>query len=139
MKKVFALLTLAALTLFVSCGDDDSQSTNSNDIIVGSWRYIGYIETTGEYIPDEDETDCYDEVATFNKNGTGAAVLSDCEEGDENNTFKWKKEVAENIYKVTFDEDNESELLVVKFEGQNKMKIFYDEIEADVYERVLED
>lgn len=139
MKKVFALLTLAALTLFVSCSDDDSQTTDSNDIIVGSWRYVGYIETTGEYIPDEDEADCYDEVATFNKNGTGAAVLLDCEEGDENNTFKWKKEIAENIYNVTFDEDDVSELLTIKFEGQNKMKIFYNEVEADVYERILED
>ncbi|MHA3788575.1 lipocalin family protein [Flavobacterium hauense] len=134
MKKAFALLTLAALTL-LSCGDDDTQSTDSNDIIVGTWRYVGYIEPDGEYFPDNEETECYDERITFNKNRTGVALLIDCEEGNETNNFKWKKEAAESIYTVTNENGTEPESLVVKFE-ENKMKIFYDEVEADVYERV---
>ncbi|PZR21385.1 MAG: hypothetical protein DI539_08080 [Flavobacterium psychrophilum] len=132
MKKVFALLCLTALTLFASCGDDDSN--NTNDKIVGTWRYTGYIDENGTFDPETDEDlECYEDLLTFNKNGTGQVVSKDCDFGDDSYQIQWSKG---NGDMYIFSYDDETEQAKVTFEGNTTMKFHYEGLEADVFKRV---
>ncbi|ALM50215.1 hypothetical protein AMR72_15760 [Flavobacterium psychrophilum] len=140
MKKITILLTrilpLVALALLIGCSDDDNKST---DIIVGTWLYTGDLEVATQQFEAEDTT-CYKELTTFNKNNSGTIVAQDCEGDSGTITFSWKKESAANIYTVSAtNEDNqiESQQLIITFEGKTKMFITYsdDNSYLEVYEK----
>lgn len=128
MKRLFALLTLAAITLFASCGSDDDKPTG----IVGTWIYKGFIDPMGNYEDDQEESVV--QTITFKADHTGTYYNSDCEEGTVSLSFGWLNE-SENIYNL--DIDNDTNQVTIDFEGNNK--IIIRDIEEDftggVYER----
>jgi len=143
MKKLSTLLTrilpLVAITLFISCGDDDDKKPINDDAIVGTWLYTGDLEVATQQFEAEDTT-CYKELTTFNKNNSGAIVAQDCEGDGGTIVFSWKKESAANIYTVSAtNEDNqiETQQLIITFKGKTKMFITYgdDNSYLEVYEK----
>lgn len=129
-------MAILLLVLTAACsGDDDAKSTggNSNDIIVGKWKYIGWYDGFLDEF-EEDQDDCYDDIWTFNKDGKGKFVEEDCEDGDLTTSFNWSK-LGDNKYKLSGN--GEVYEFSTSFEGNDRMTILEDEDgSGEVYERM---
>ncbi len=133
MKKITKTLAgLMALTLLVitaACsGSDDSDSTNNgggggdSDILVGKWKYIGYYDGWLDEFED-DQDDCYDDIWTFKKDGTGTFFEEDCEDVDITTVFNWEK-LGPNQYELSGN--GETYPIMTSFEGNNRLTIIED-------------
>jgi len=46
MKKISLLFTFVCVLLLTSCNNDDNESTNNSQLIIGTWEFFQESETT---------------------------------------------------------------------------------------------
>lgn len=113
-----SLLLLSVISLAFSACNNDEPESNSKDFLVGTWKYKfnsdGYV------------------LYTFNKDGSGKSVENDEGEIDVA-TFSYIHYPQENLIKVFFDDEGDTEIEYVTYDKISDTRLivydFYDAVE----------
>jgi hypothetical protein len=134
MKKLtMRILPLLLLIGFLSgCSDDDTSPANT---VVGTWRLVGTYDYTQDLFVPVDA--CYQEVTVFQEDGTGTSSFIDCNDDQSGYPFFWETRPDENMYNQTIEDM--IFIVNITFENYSKMFMSYNDDNAKVYQRILEE
>lgn len=136
--KTKLLLILSSAILFSCSNDDDNSNTNQQELIIGTWKYVGYIFDGNDSIPPSEyyvENECGSATETFTESGYSVwqELDDDCNEVGSPETTEY---TVDGGYLIYHNNDEEGDVTLQIEELNNSRLVLFDNGEHLIWERV---